>query len=265
MDTWNDCKAELEKIESEEVDANASTSGSTLNQDILKDDSLVVQSEVAADEYEMYYSGYCGLNLSEKITEELEAVEFDFMPSQTPRPYHETIPDWAGSLVPIGPVKIRLARLKTLCHDNLLAVNCIREEWPIGALRADIARRSLRSFVFYESLRFVFTEGKLRQELIDDPTKSGSCLWGLELEQGDCLYIDKIGVEDIWGGLGIGKKMVRVCLEKARELGISWVFVFPLSFDHKSRRVDENQLDMAITYWRSVRISSFIPFHRIIC
>lgn len=191
----------------------------------------------------------------EKILEEFEKEEYDFAPRQEPRTDHD-LPESRCSLVPIGPIQIRLARMKTELYDeayDTIVITCIREGETIGCLKAFIARRNTPSPVFSNHLQSIFEENnRLQPSLLVDAEEKGSGIWGAELDTGDCMFIDNIGVLDWWEGLGIGKKMANIALEKAQKLGISWVFTFPHSWDHRERRARRGRLDLAVGYWRSL-------------
>lgn len=220
------------------------------------DDSLdtTQESSEIREENESYYEGYFGMHSREKLLKESEIAESDFMPRQIPRT-DNYIPEARNSPFPIGPVRMRLSIVKVAMESEIrdvLVVTCSRQGEVIGSLKAIFARRDPISPVFSEQLQLVYTpESKLRRELIDDPTMSGSGVWGTELDVGDCLFIDLTGVLDYWEGLGIGKHMASLCIAKAKDLGIRWIFAYPHSWDHRERR-REGQLDLAVGYWRSV-------------
>ncbi|KAF3910997.1 hypothetical protein AA313_de0201772 [Arthrobotrys entomopaga] len=97
----------------------------------------------------------------------------------------------------------------------------------VGHCTSDLIRRGKIHENFYQEIEEPTLEtatmgfelsdryGRLKATYKNHPIKSGSGIWGDELDYGDILLIDGISINDKYRRKGLGQKLVRMVLEKA--------------------------------------------------
>ncbi|KAI1181439.1 hypothetical protein F5B17DRAFT_452409, partial [Nemania serpens] len=92
--------------------------------------------------------------------------------------------------------------------------------------------------------------GRLNREYSKHEIRKGSGVWGKELDHGDILMIENIDIEPLWRRQGVGAKLVRAVLDKARhESRGFFAFVNPMHLTHltlETVRDDEKQNSVTI-------------------